>query len=136
MDNRQRQDLIIRNAAKLSDEERAAVVERIMEETPTPIVDERFSKLLGIAEEVMDHTMTRTRDWVNVAIRRMVAYRMKEEGFRLTEIARAMKMNHSTILHYAHQMSDMFDEPIFYAGDILKYIKFSEAVEEADKDVE
>jgi hypothetical protein len=33
-------------------------------------------------------------------------------------------------------MSDMFDEPIFYAGDIRKYVEFSESVEEADRDVE
>ena len=56
MDNKQRQDLIIRNAAKLSQEEREAVAERILEETPVPMVDERFAKLLGIAEEVASHT--------------------------------------------------------------------------------
>lgn len=80
--------------------------------------------------------MLKTRDWENVTIRRMVAYRMKEEGFRLTDIARAMKMHHSTILHYVNQMKDIFDVPIFYATDIRKYIQFTEAVGEADQDVE
>ena len=136
MDNKQRQDIIVRNAAKLTREEREAVAERILEETPVPPVDERFAKLLGIAEEVAGHTMTSTRDWENVSIRRMVAYRMKEEGFRLSHIARAMHLHHSTVLHYIRQMNDMFDEPIFYAGDILKYIKFSESVEEAEHHVE
>ena len=136
MDNRERQEQIVRSAAKLTQAEREAIAERILEETPIQAVDKRYAKLLGIAEEVMDHTMLRTRDWVNVAIRRMVAFRMKEEGVRLTDIARAMGMHHSTILHYVHQMSDMFDEPIFYAGYILKYIKFTESVEEADRDVE
>jgi DNA-binding NarL/FixJ family response regulator len=136
MDNKQRQDLIIRNAAKLSQEEREAVAERILEETPVPMVDERFAKLLGIAEEVAGHTMTSTRDWENVSIRRMVAYRMREEGFRLSHIARAMHLHHSTVLHYIRQMNDIFDEPIFYAVDIRKYVEFSESVEEADRDVE
>ena len=136
MDNKQRQDLIIRNAAKLSQEEREAVAERILEETPVPMVDERFAKLLGIAEDVAGHTMTSTRDWENVSIRRMVAYRMREEGFRLSHIARAMGKHHTTILHYIRQMEDVFDEPIFYAPDIIKYGEFSEAVEEADRDVE
>lgn len=136
MDNRERQEQIVRSAAKLTQAEREAIAERILEETPIQAVDKRYAKLLGIAEEVMDHTMLRTRDWTNVAIRRMVAFRMKEEGIRLTDIARAMGMNHSTILHYVHQMKDMFDEPIFYAGDIRKYIKFTESVEEADRDVE
>ena len=40
------------------------------------------------------------------------------------------------IYGYLRVSSDMFDEPIFYAGDILKYIKFTESVEEADRDVE
>lgn len=136
MDNKQRQDLIIRNAAKLTQEEREAIVERLLEETPTPMVDDRFAKLLGIAEEVMGRTMTSTRTWENVSIRRMVAYRMKEEGFRILHVARAMHMHHSTVMHYIHQMKDMFDEPIFYAVDIRKYMEFTESVEEADRDVE
>ena len=136
MDNRERQDLIIRNAAKLTNEERVDLAKRILEETPVPDVVKRFAVILPIAEDIVGRKMGSSRESDNVTIRRMVAYRLKEEGFRLTEIARAMKMNHSTILHYAHQMSDMFDEPIFYAGDILKYIKFSESVEEADRDVE
>ncbi len=136
MDNRERQDLIVRNAAKLSKEEREAVAERILQETPVPAYQDRFVKLLGIAEDVTGRTMTRTRDWENVEIRRMVAYRMSEEGFRVTPIARAMGMHHSTILHYIRQMADMFDEPIFYADDIRRYINFSDAVGEADRDVE
>ena len=136
MDNKQRQDLIVRNASKLTREEREAVAERILEETPVPQVEERYAKLLGIAEEVAGRTMTSTRDWENVSIRRMVAYRMKEEGFRVLHVARAMGMHHTTVMHYIAQMKDMFDEPIFYAVDIRKYIQFTEAVEEADRDVE
>jgi uncharacterized protein (DUF488 family) len=136
MDNKQRQDIIVRNAAKLTKEEREAVAERILEETPVPPVEERYAKLLGIAEEVAGHTMTSTRDWENVSIRRMVAYRMKEEGFRVLHVARAMGMHHTTVMHYIAQMKDMFDEPIFYAVDIRKYIQFTEAVEEADRHVE
>ena len=136
MDNRERQEQIVRSAAKLTQAEREAVAERILEETPVPMVDERFAKLLGIAEEVAGHTMTSTRDWENVSIRRMVAYRMKEEGFRLSHIARAMHLHHSTVLHYIRQMKDIFDEPIFYAVDIRKYVDFTEAVEEAERDVE
>ena len=61
---------------------------------------------------------------------------MKEEGFRLSHIARAMHLHHSTVLHYIRQMKDIFDEPIFYAVDIRKYVDFTEAVEEAERDVE
>ena len=62
MDNRERQEQIVRSAAKLTQAEREAIAERILEETPIQAVDKRYAKLLGIAEEVMDHTMLRTRD--------------------------------------------------------------------------
>ena len=136
MNNEERKDIIIRNAAKLTQEEREAVAERILEETPVPPVEERYAKLLGIAEEVAGRTMTSTRDWENVSIRRMVAYRMREEGFRLSHIARAMHLHHSTVLYYVRTMKDAFDEPIFYEQDIRRYMRFKEAVEEADRDVE
>lgn len=136
MDNTDRINLVVRTAAKLTQEDREQVARRILEETPVQQADKRFALLLECAEEVTGHTMLKTRDWENVTIRRMVAYRMKEEGFRLTDIARAMNMHHSTILHYVNQMKDIFDVPIFYATDIRKYIQFTEAVGEADQDVE
>ena len=55
MDNRERQEQIVRSAAKLTQAEREAIAERILEETPIQAVDKRYAKLLGIAEEVMDH---------------------------------------------------------------------------------
>lgn len=129
-------DHVVRTAAKLTPEDREMVARRIMEETPVPKADARYAALLAIAEDVTNHTMTRTRDFENVAIRRMVSFRMREEGFTATDIARAMGMHHATVLHYCAQMRDFFQEPIFYAGDIVQYARFKDAVEEADRDVE
>ncbi len=136
MDNRERQDIIIRNAAKLTDQERIDVAKRIIEETPVPDVVKRLAVVLPIAEHVVGRKMDGSRKSDNVAIRRMVAFRLKEEGFRNYHIGQAMGMNHSTILHYVRTMENAFDEPIFYAGDIRQYVRFKDAVEEADRHVE
>lgn len=136
MDNKQRQDLIVRNAAKLTNEERVDLAKRILEETPVPDVVKRFAVILPIAEDIVGRKMGSSRKSDNVTIRRMVAYRLKEEGFRHYHIGQAMGVNHATVLHYVRTMENAFDEPIFYAGDIRQYVRFKEAVEEADRHVE
>lgn len=136
MNNEERKDMIIRNAAKLTNEERVDLAKRILEDTPVPDVVKRFAVILPIAEDIVGRKMGNSRDSDNVTIRRMVAYRLKEEGFRHYHIGQAMGVNHSTVLHYIRTMEDAFDEPIFYAGDILQYARFKDAVEEADGHVE
>ena len=136
MNNEERKDIIIRNAAKLPDEERVEVAKRILEDTPVPDVVKRLAVILPIAEDVVGRKMGSSRDSDNVTIRRMVAYRLKEEGFRHYHIGQAMGVNHSTVLYYVRTMKDAFDEPIFYEQDIRRYMRFKEAVEEADRDVE
>lgn len=132
MGTEQRADLIVRNAAKLPYEERVKIAERIMTQCAAKrtIADERYAVLLPIAEEVVGQKMTSCRFAPNVMIRRFVAYRMRKEGYHIQDIARAMGMHHSTIIHYSHQMQDCFDEPIFYAGEIALYMRFSEYVED------
>lgn len=128
MSDDERIELVVRTASKLTQEDRELVAERILEETPIRKTEERFSQLLGIAEEVTGHTMRKTRDRQDVAIRRIVAYRMKEEGFRVSDIARTMGYNHSTILHYFSQMRDCFELPVYYHNDIELYTRFIETI--------
>ena len=134
MDSNQRAELIVRNAAKLTEQERMEVAMRIMEKNPT--AERRYALMLPIAEEIVGRKMDSSRHSDCVTIRRLCAYRMMEEGLRLSHIAWAMGKHHSTVLHYVQQMKDAFDEPIFFAGDIRQYIRFTEAVEEAERHVE
>lgn len=136
MDNKDRKDMIIRNAAKLSEEDRVEVARRIMEETPVPDAVKRMAVVLPAAEKVVGRKLGRSRDRDNVTIRRIVSARLQNEGFRISHIAQAVGVNHSTVLFYLRQMRDIFDEPIFYADDIRLFMKFNDAVEEADSHVE
>ncbi len=129
MDSNERMELVVRTAAKLTQEDRQRVAERILEETPVHRSDKRFAILLGIAEEAAGRPMRRTREWENVAIRRIVAYRMKQEGFHVSDIARALDLNHATILHYIRQMKDVFELPVYYHQDVELYTRFIELVD-------
>lgn len=138
MDSNKRADLIFRNAAKLSYEERADVARRILEDAPAPraTAEERYGALLCIAEMVVGKQMTQSRNLYDVMIRRFVAYRLRNEGYVFTDIARAMGKHYTTVMHYVRIMRDCFDEPIFYASDINLYMSFDEAVGEAEEHVE
>ena len=136
MDNRDRKDMIIRTAAKLPEEDRAEVARRILEETPVPDAVKRLAVILPVAERVVGRKMGRSRDRDNVTIRRIVSARLQNEGFRISHIAQAVGVNHSTAILYAKQMQNAYDEPIFYAKELRMYARFSEAVEEADRHVE
>ena len=103
---------------------------------PRPTAGERSGALLPVAESVVGVTMTQTRDWENVMIRRFIAFRMRKEGYLLRDIADAMGKNHSTVVHYVRQMRDCFDEPVFYANDLNLYLSFDAAAEEAERHVE
>lgn len=137
IDNNQRAELIVRNAIKLPYQDRAKVAQRILdqpEDGQKESARKRYALLLSVAEEVFERKMTRSRSMNDVMIRRFIAYKMRKEGYYLVDIAKAMGMDHSTIVHYVKQMKDCFDEPIFYAGDIALYMRFSEYVEDESKD--
>lgn len=136
MNDQERKDMIIRNAAKLTDEDRVEVAKRILEGTPVPDVVKRVAVVLPIAELVVGRKMDRSREQDNVTIRRMVTYRLLHEGFRVSHIAHAIGVSHSTAILYAKQMQNSYDEPIFYAKELRMYARFNDAVEEADSHVE
>lgn len=127
MDSSQRTELIVRNAAKLTKDERISLARRLIEQPETiPQVqaERRFSFLLPIAEEVVGKKMERRRNTEDVLIRQFIAYKMRDEGLHVSDIARAMGIHHATVIHYVKQMKNFFDEPIFYMKELGQYCKF------------
>ena len=135
MDSSQRTELIVRNAAKLTKDERISLARRLIEQPETiPQVqaEQRFSFLLPIAEEVVGKKMERRRNTEDVLIRQFIAYKMRDEGLHVSDIARAMGIHHATVIHYVKQMRNCFDEPIFYAKELENYFRFSEYVKDEE----
>lgn len=133
MDSSQRTELIVRNAAKLTKDERISLARRLIEQPETiPQVqaERRFSFLLPIAEEVVGKKMERRRNTEDVLIRQFIAYKMRDEGLHVSDIARAMGIHHATVFHYVKQMQTCFDLPVYYARDLEMYHKFEDRINE------
>lgn len=132
MESSERMELVVRTAAKLSPEDRRRVAELILEQDGQPAKDtvERFPAMLEAAEEAVGFTMDRSRDARSVMIRRFIAYRMREEGAYVSDIAQAVGVNHSTVSHYIKLMKACFQFPVFYAKDLELYMRFINNIKE------
>ena len=130
MDPAERMDLVVRTAAKLSPEDRAAVAERIIESPGCehPDTRARYLELIRAAERVVGVHVDGTRRASSVMIRRFCAYRLREEGHFIVDIGRTLGVNHATVCHYIRQMNACFELPFYYARDLELYTQFMEEI--------
>lgn len=121
-------DRILRSAARLSLEEKKTIAERIMAQEPTgmPSAADRYIDLVSAAEHTVGASLDSSRCMTSVMIRRFVAYRMHKEGYRYMDIAAAMGIHHSTVIHHVHAMQDCFDMPLVFADDLNLYMRFTD----------
>lgn len=118
METNERMELVVRTAAKLSPEDR-----------PERNAKARLMDLTVVAEVAVGCKVDGTRRASSVMIRRFCAWRMREEGFIPTDIARAMGVNHAAVYYYIRQMETCFELPVYYHRDIEMYTKFIEELE-------
>ena len=137
MDTNERIELVVRTAAKLSKEDRERAAELILEtgEGPGPKAAARWLTIRLAAELAVGCRVDGTRRASSVTVRRFAAWRMRQEGFIPTDIARAMGVNHATVYHYIRQMETCFELPVYYHRDIEMYTKFIAELEEHDEQV-
>ena len=130
MDPADRMDLVVRTAAKLSPEDRAAVAERIIESPGCehPDTRARYLELIRAAERVVGVHVDGTRRASSVMIRRFCAYRLREEGHFIVDIGQTIGVNHATVCHYVRQMKACFELPFYYARDLELYTQFMEEI--------
>ena len=132
MDSKQRSELIVRTAAKLSPEDRHRVAERILDVKDEPVLNAatRCADLVALAEQVVGDTLDNTRKAASVTIRRFVSWRMRQEGYTFYDIARALDVDHSTVHHYVRCMREEFDLPSVFRNDLGLHHIFNENVEQ------
>ena len=97
-------------------------------------LEQRYDILLQIAEKVWGYKLywTRTREDTN--IRMFIAYKMRLEGYTYSEVGKAMKRSHASIMNLVRRMNDVFDVPMSYANEKVKYDEFESAVNEFDRE--
>ena len=131
MEANERRELVVRTAAKLAPEERRRAAELILEtqDGPQAPATARWIVLCAAAERAVGCRVDGTRRASSVMIRRFAAWRMKEEGFAITDVARAMGLNHATVYNYLRQMETCFELPVYYHRDVEAYARFVEEVD-------
>ena len=132
MDSKQRSELIVRTAAKLSPEDRHRVAERILDVKDEPVLNAstRCADLVALAEQVVGDTLDNTRKAASVTIRRFVSWKMRQEGYTFYDIARALDVDHSTVHHYVRCMKEELDLPSVFRNDLGLYQSFNDHVEQ------
>lgn len=135
MDNIERIEYVVRTAAKLTPEDRRRAAELILDtqDSTERSAAARWLELCAVAERAVGCRVDGTRRASSVMVRRFGAWRMREEGFIPTDIARAMALNHATIYHYIRQMETCFQLPVYYHRDIELYTRFIEELEEHEQ---
>ena len=95
----------------------------------------RFSLLYKAATDICGQGILSSRRDLNLVIgRRMIAYKMREEGYSLTTIGRHMIRHHASVLHQVRMMEDALSMKFDY--DIALWELFNQKVAEYEKKVQ
>lgn len=105
------------------------VITRLNKQNKTlPACKDRYKEILPIAESIVGEKNRRERTFELTVLRCMIASRLKEEGYTLTNIAKAMGYDHSTIIFYFKKKADFFTLPLMYEREVRWFKAFDEAL--------
>lgn len=93
-----------------------------------PACKDRYKEILPIAENIVGEKNRKERTFELTVLRCMVANRLKEEGYTLTNIAKAMSYDHSTVIFYFKKKADFFALPLMYEREVRWFKAFDEAL--------
>lgn len=95
----------------------------------------RFSLLYKVATEICGNgILTQCRDFKLVMARRMIAYKMRKEGYSLSSIGRYLLRNHASVKHQVLMMQDAIDFKFQY--ELALWELFNQKVAEYEKEME
>ena len=95
----------------------------------------RFSLLYKAATDVCGQGILSSRRDLNLVIgRRMIAYKMRREGYSLTTIGRHMVRHHSSVIHQVRMMEDALQMRFDY--DMALWELFNQRIKEYEKEVQ
>lgn len=96
--------------------------------------DARFEVLYKAAVDVCGKgILTRIRDRELAIGRWMISYKMRQEGFSLSVIARHLHRHHASIIHGIRMMQDAFD--FKFKEEMALWERFIKKVEEYEKEI-
>lgn len=91
---------------------------------------ERYKEILPIAEGIVGMKNRKERLFDLIVLRGMVACKLHDEGYSISDIGRVMGYNHSTIIHYFDKRRDFFTLPLMYEREVRWFKQFDTALED------
>lgn len=95
-----------------------------------PACSDRYKAILPIAEAIVGEKNRRERTFELTVLRCMVASRLREEGYKITDISTVMKYDHSTVSFYLSKKADFFALPLMYEREVRWFKQFDEALKD------
>ena len=94
-----------------------------------PACRDRYKEILPIAEKIVGEKNRKERIFELTVLRCMVASRLREEGYRITDISTVMKYDHSTVSFYLAKKEDFFSLPLMYEREVRWFRAFDQQLE-------
>ena len=95
-----------------------------------PACKDRYNDILPIAEKIVGEKNRKERTFELIVLRCMVACKLRDEGYALTNIARVMGYDHSTISFYFRRKEDFLSLPIMYEREVRWFKQFDKALKD------
>ena len=103
------------------------VITRLNKQYKTlPACKDRYKEILPVAENITGEKNRKERTFELTVLRCMIANRLKEEGYTLTNIAKTMGYDHSTVVFYFKKKADFLALPLMYEREVRWFKRFDE----------
>lgn len=89
---------------------------------------DRYKEILPIAENIVGEKNRKERTFELTVLRCMVANKLHEEGYTISDIGRVMRYDHSTVSFYLSKKADFFSLPLMYEREVRWFKAFDEAL--------
>ena len=94
-------------------------------------IGSRYRELLKAATDILGNGIdSKSRDASCVMGRMFIAYKMRCEGWSLTQIGMMMGRDHATICHLQKKMTDMLEYPHCYKVEMAFWEEFNNKLKE------
>lgn len=129
---------LMQQCLMLSDTEKRALISRLKQSLEYEPENDgsRFYALHKIANEICGPgilTLSRAPDLV--LGRKMIIYKMRQEGFTLQTIGKYLHRTHTSILHLQREMQNAIDYPQAFQKEIKYWNMFQEKIKEYETEI-
>lgn len=131
-------DNLIRQCISLPNDDKASLIKMMVQTlVEDNEEDSRFNELLRAATAIVgDGILSIVKTRQLVIGRMMIAYQMREEGYKLKEIGRCLGRHHASILQLVKSMQNVLDYPRLFRNETKCWQRFQELIKYKDYEMQ